>query len=609
MNCGLLTRYSFCDSCSGIPARCDSLINAKACERAQGCIWDPQGAQNQTQGDCDLDLKVTCKTKNEEDCSSRSPPSNNQCARKRSLYTLFFTYQATGCGTHSNSQGSQASCEDLGVLSASGTVGIVCYDGDNKGTEMQVMPSQVSPGDYFSVSNARVGKLPTRLRCVIVSTTKNQVFQLIEFDTSGKVELDLKDRFGAMQVEGCDSKKCFEDWAYHTTVNNTNTTDALLLQLSLDLNFRPSPLDLLEGVSNKNRVIAPGAVFTAPVQRSRVDLCGEPDLGAKASAVMTSDFHLAGCGTVSEPLVISNDVGCKLRTSVSCKGTGDKAKSLEGADCRTISQERATRCRCSSCARELRLRYTGNSCGKNSPGFTCNNIATPANAARAIARYSSINIAEIQKIERGEDFVIANGGKCLPETFTVFVTVYGTSQVTQTFTITTGCSGAQGLSMLGSYGAFDFVGYSCNELNVHNCFLEVEEEVCVDNEGTRIRTLDSMVLETDGTPLDMLKGTSTNDRKLRPGTTFCNSTVTEIELCANKKYKLVGSAEVKDADCPDPFSISPDYFFPGTASATMEPPPEDIEEEDNGGPVVTSIPANCPTGPVSVFDKRQAGCP
>lgn len=473
---------------------------------------------------------------------------------------------------------------------------------------MQVMPSQVSPGDYFSVSKRSVGELPTRIRCAIISTTENQVFQQIEFDTSGDVELDLKDRFGAMQVEGCDSKKCFEDWTYLTTVRNTNTTDVMLLQLNLDLNFRSDPVDLLEGVPNTDKVIAPSGIFSAPDKRVRVDLCGEPDLGAKASAVMTSDYHLAGCGAVSDPLDVTNNVGCKLRTTVKCSGTGDKAKDLEGVDCRAITRETAARCRCGNCARELRLRYTGNMCGKNMPGFSCNNVTTPAATAGAIARYGSTNIAEIEKIELGEDFIIKSGNKCLPEAFTVFVTSYGTSMVTQTFTITTGCSGTQGLSMLSSYGAFDFVGYSCNEQNVHNCFLEVEQEVCVDNGGTRTRTLESMILEADEVPLDMLDGASANDRKVLPGATICNARITEIELCVNKSHKLIASSRVKDADCPDPISTSSSYVFPGTASATTEPPPEDIDEEDDD-PTVTSVPPNCPTGPVSVFDTRPPGCP
>ena len=502
MECFMLNTKKLCDNAQGcawiegsefcfavIPGSdCSGYTTATSCLEDPGCSW-----QGSTLAEtCGLEIEITCKAEDGQDCEDIKPPTDTRCAKGNPPFTLYFTYKAEGCGQHTNRQGKASTCKDLGVLSKSGSVGIVCVDAENVQVKMVVLPDVVAPGDDFTVSLERIGTFPAKTACSIVSTSSTEVFQKVTMDTSGKFDLDIKDRFGALQLEGCDDIRCVREWTYGTELVNTRENDFTIDKYDLVLDVGET-IDLLPFIESKI-VVGKGGLKSIPVPVD-VDVCTEGELGATAQIVLTDNASREQCGGSSDPLRISNDVDCKLDLSIECTGSKNNAADLSGVDCTVFVGEQRGQCLCGSCARELRFRYTASDCSATTAqqGFVCSDLGPLPTEARVVVKQGETNIFEAKSVKVGEDIIVSNGGLCLPDALTVYVMPTRTSNPAQVFDLTTSCASNpnKGIMLLNPYGAFNFVGFSCNENSIHNCFVEVEHKVCVDNGGTnpRVRTI------------------------------------------------------------------------------------------------------------------------
>ena len=547
-------------SCSGTPRQCYFILTAEECALASGCFWEvPIDPAEPTFSPvrspvppptpiapCRTDVGLQCSTESGAPCSTASAPSNTQCATGNPLFSLQFEYTASGCNGHANQQGNRADCLDVGSLSSTAQVSIRCVQLGNSANVLDANPARVVPGEYFTISSARAGALPSSISCEVSNPNvsgSSGILQTVTFDASGTYELDLKDGFGSLRLIRCDSKTCLDRFRYRTTVTNLDTRNIQITQLSLDFTS-DGTVNLLQSV--KPRVLGPGAVATADYTRN-VDLCEAADLGATARVSAASTSSTSTCSD-SIRLTIPIVPRCSLAITQTCKGYGNAAGPLRGRNCQQIPGESSSSCSCpNGCARELRFRYIAQPCLASTAGFSCRDVTgvLPQDAARIVIQRldSLVTIYDNPRVARGEEIMFSNNNACLPASFTVQIMLVGTSQVMQTLTIAPNCGpGSPGIRLLGPYGAVRFTGYTCNASNVHNCFVDIEHSACVKNDGTDTRTLTTFDLEFGNSLYNLLQGVSQSDRTLPAGDSFCNQVVTQLALCRSGSYRAIASA-------------------------------------------------------------------
>ena len=84
-----------------------------------------------------------------------------------------------------------------------------------------VNPNTVAPDGVFSVTNNNGTPLPPKVICSISS--EGNVLQWNIVDVSGTVELDLKEKYGALQLEACDDLICEYEMAFTSDLINVGT--------------------------------------------------------------------------------------------------------------------------------------------------------------------------------------------------------------------------------------------------------------------------------------------------------------------------------------------------------------------------------------------------
>ena len=471
------------------------------------------------------------------------PPSDFSCATGQPIFTLVMSYQLRTCSGDSNQQGDRSTCQDIGPIASATSVKIVCTDAD-RGTALDVSPPLVPVGDNIFLTNPQVGALPQRVSCVVANSSNNAVLQVVAFDTSGQVVLDIKHGFGSLVVEGCDQKLCSQRFIYGTTVTNTGSRISELQELDLKLGFEANAINLVNTVTP--RVLAPGRSADAADVIRVVDLCSVTDLGAVATAVaLPQGTNFVGPCQDSKRLVINNVPECSLNVDLTCEQVRN------GVDCRRITRETRTRCGCATCARELRFQYTAASCGTNVPGsgITCTDTGVSENTARVVFKRGFADLFEAD-VRVGGNVVWSNNGNCLPDTFSVFILRSGSSIVTQSLDISTRCAVPNnGIVLLTKAGALRFSGYSCSSTDVHNCFEDVAQEACVENGGTTLLVLTNFNLDVNGNFTDILR-ISGNDRQLTPGERNCGTVTSPVERCRANVFQSIASARTS-TQCDD----------------------------------------------------------
>lgn len=127
------------------------------------------------------------------------PQDAASCAIGKDIDAITFSYQDNTCGGgNGNNQGSEAICEDCAPLVFFDPVTVEC-----EGGELRVEPDVVPPGGTFTVSRRNGGALPQKIDCSFFDIDRTKIQKNI-IDTSGDVDLQLQDDFGAFRVESCD---------------------------------------------------------------------------------------------------------------------------------------------------------------------------------------------------------------------------------------------------------------------------------------------------------------------------------------------------------------------------------------------------------------------
>jgi hypothetical protein len=214
---------------------------------------------------CHIKVFVDCKDGYGGPCQEVHIPMENECARGEPLESLTFKYENGKCNPSANSQGREASCVDKGIFSFWDPVDVFCRKASTT-LDLVVEPRTVLPGGTFTISNPG-SYLPEKIDCIF-RDQKGLLVQNNVINTSGKVDLNLMDSFGAMTVYSCASLDCIE--TLHYEVNIENLGDIALNIETVDFLLNEDKYHLLSDMAKRS--LAPGESTTVEVT-AEVDIC------------------------------------------------------------------------------------------------------------------------------------------------------------------------------------------------------------------------------------------------------------------------------------------------------------------------------------------------
>ena len=171
-----------------------------------------------------------------------------------------------------------------------GNLSVSCEDASNSN------PLGASNGSAIEVMDLMGNSLPDEIACTVINISGEEV-QSITINTGGVVDLYLKDKFGALQLESCkpndsDLKDCIVAIEYVYSVQNmfTNNAEVVVFERSRGGDL----LDLLENVEDDDKMLGgecPGFIIGGSLEiteEDTVDVCLDgsytTDLTAQAKA-------------------------------------------------------------------------------------------------------------------------------------------------------------------------------------------------------------------------------------------------------------------------------------------------------------------------------------
>ena len=356
---------------------------------------------------------------------------------------------------------------------------------------MAVEPSIVGPGEMFNVRNTFQGPLPAKLNCSIASTATGQVTQWNVLDVSGTVSLNLKEKYGALEVEACNEQRCIEEGCFEYTFSNVGTGDMRVVSAERSVNGLP-PAELVEFV-NPNP-LSPTESATVE-EKIPIDYC---QTSTETVSIIGEGDNLDGGPCLDEDVFeIPIAPVCIIDSNLTCT---DKAT---GLDCDDIPKVESSVCDCApDCATEVRFVYTAQSCPIDPP-YGCVQTGLPSPTGARVVVTTGANILFNGDIPIGGEAVLSNNGACMPDEFNVLISDPGSNQVKQTITVNTGCS-ANGVPLGTTFGAVDFAGYTCQDGTGGNCFADAEFKACAMNTGPIPLTIIDYTLDVNGAVTNIL---------------------------------------------------------------------------------------------------------
>jgi hypothetical protein len=241
--------------------------------------------------------------------------------------------------------------------------------------------------------------------------------------------------------------------------------------------------------------------------------------------------------------------------------------------CTEIPSETDLVCTCPDCVRELKFIYTAEGCSGDT---MCVDFETSPTIAQVTLIDAATGATVASVAVTVGDVIVLEDDNCLPPAINATVST-PTGTVTQSISMDTSCgAGGRGLVLRESYGAFESVGYSCDENDIHNCVEEVVYDLEVCNAGQTEEVLYQFDLDVNGTVTDLLEGVSVDDLMLSPGDCFDAVKTELIERCSVTQYiaKATANATNPDTGVPTPCEDVEEITFgftPGTLSPTPSP--------------------------------------
>ena len=522
---------------------------------------------------CVTSVDIVCYTEDYISCDSVVTPQA-ECASARQ--TISFTYDGTStcaASANMNQQGfttDAMNCEDKGSLVAD--VNIACAD-FTTGRSLFVSPSSISSGEEFIVTDGN-NNLPESIVCTILDGTTEVQRNVIALTGP----LNLKERFGALQIESCDNQKCMQTAFLNYFVENKGSSPLQLTTVTRGVT----------GMPEKNLASEFASKAIAPEARLKTTEIVELDVCSTNSIVATATVEARAvdgptCQAEDEILFRFNPK-CSLDADLICRETST------GNECKDLQAIGTPQCACSrQCATKLTFQYTGENCALRPPGDS-SIICIDGPEKPETVRVQVGNLLD-EVVSVGDLITLSNAGNCLDNELTFSVTDAISSDQYQRVVFQTGCSVA-GIELTEQFGAFDFSGFSCSNGHEEKCFTEIDFEACTTNKSTVPINVTEMTLNFDGDSFDLVTGI----RDFRAGETICIRETTLISLCGAPSFEATVTVE-SDSDCRDTIIVSEQLENRPTQSPTESP-----SDAPSASPSVS--PSGTPSGPPSSLPTR-----
>jgi hypothetical protein len=482
-----------------------------------------------------------------------------------------FSYDSSGsCSNSSNQQDDEGLviCQDFGALPD--PVIISCVDNSDVTKSLVVSPSQISSGEVVTVTPQNGDSLPASMRCVIQNAETLGVVQrnLIKLDGP----LHLKEKYGALQLEACDEQQCLKtarftytvlnEGSHSMTVKNVTRTrkDEDTVDLAPGLSSNPIAFEGFATVS-ETFVLDTCRKYTC---ETSVDVAAHPDDGPDCDAF--DDFK------------IEIDPACSLDVDLTCK----EAETEEPCD--ELMDVGAETCDClGDCAKELTFVYNAGNCSSSTGdnGLVCEDFTdSPKPCTVLVMAMAGGQSLYSDVVDCGEVMKFSNDENCLPDNLIILaMDPMGSNTAYQRVQFQTGCSDG-GIKLTETYGAFEFLGFTCENGEEETCLRDLELETCAKNEGTVPMTItsSSLTFNTETVDISDIEG-----EEIFPGGNFCVKEVTTVSFCGDPSFEATVEVEANE-ECADTEDLSFTLIPRPTASPSAVP---------SGGP--TPLPSAFPT--------------
>eukprot|EP00339_Tiarina_fusa_P025569 CAMPEP_0117077738 /NCGR_PEP_ID=MMETSP0472-20121206/54796_1 /TAXON_ID=693140 ORGANISM="Tiarina fusus, Strain LIS" /NCGR_SAMPLE_ID=MMETSP0472 /ASSEMBLY_ACC=CAM_ASM_000603 /LENGTH=1142 /DNA_ID=CAMNT_0004804163 /DNA_START=45 /DNA_END=3473 /DNA_ORIENTATION=- len=295
---------------------------------------------------------------------------------------------------------------------------------------------------------------------------------------------------------------------------------------------------------------------------------------------------------------------CEIDLTLTCE-----AQDGFDTNCQLLRGEEDLTCSCPECVRELILIYTADPCDPVSE--TCMDTPGPSGTAFLVITASDDEdvIFFSGDVAEGDEVVVGDDNACLPDSVKATVRPSSDSEgAIQMVTLDTSCDG-RGLFLLQGYGALDFIGYTCEEDDVHNCFIDVLYNITSCNVGEVDLILAELEFTLNNVTTDLIPSIPEDELLLTKDmciAVFQNSVVErcsdDVEFCATSEVEaetiVAGGPRCEDEDelkfNLEVGSLQPSPAPSAAPSATPSAPPSAIPSSTPSAP-----PSAAPSAPPS----------
>lgn len=498
---------------------------------------------------CSPQVDIECVNSDGVSCKDLVPPTG-QCSIGQSINALRFRIRDSNCGESiSNQDDGSFSCgESEPPASIEGPVTVTCYDASND--EVALSQQTVSIGDFIDIQSPNGEVLPDTVQCIVMGA-QGQEIQNVIFDTSGNVDLFLKDKFGMLELEACQvgeaGQDCIVPVIYSFLLSNEGEIDMDITTLERTRNGETE--DLLSLVPDTT--LTPGEQTTV-VEVEMLDIC--LDATYETSVVVEADPPQGVPCFDDASFVFNVAVDCRVDVEITCAA-------LDGTDCQELQQADGE-CFKLGGVTSARFKYVNCACGdsletQDDDHFTCTDENGGLNGDSIVV----ICLDEQNQLVGGTPVMVD-----VDETFTLSDPAGLPNQLTCTLSdndgnalqvVTLDASGESELRLKDKFGGLEVE--SCSNANgrSHDCLKEIVYTYELENVGTNNMDITRLDISRNGETESLL--TEVNDLTLSPGESAFASESQTINVCEPGTFStgaVVQADPPGDGFCEDEVSYS-----------------------------------------------------
>ncbi len=264
---------------------------------------------------------ITCSDIRGVPCSQLLPPSGI-CSIGEEIVALTFAITSSTCEDSRTSQDQSFECQGVENLPREGTVVVVSCQ-DSSGQEFYNDTAPV--GASVTIQGPAATGLPDVVTCIIANESPGNQLQSLTFDTSGSVDLLLRDKFGMMELISCDVsgqplQNCNVPVLFSYELENNGALDLNVTSLTRIRDGQNA--SLIDSIERANP-LSPGDIVST-TEAEDLDLCVD---GAYQTTIIVGASQLAGefCEFVatygidiSSPCRIDIDIDCTSEDEIPC---------------------------------------------------------------------------------------------------------------------------------------------------------------------------------------------------------------------------------------------------------------------------------------------------